>query len=948
MDKYKVATLNCNGLLTDKLKQYEIKDFIYSNKIDILFLQETHIYNKKLEANLEILFNCKTYFSYGTNRSRGVGILIFNKAIIPENFKFDLDGRFMYVDCDINGNGFRFINVYCPNDEKERVDFLIHIHPYFVCNRKIIFAGDFNCIMNAKLDKRGGNPNSGQKGADQIRALVSDYNLCDSFRYLFPSKISTTWLSFAQNVSCRLDRIYISSTCKQYIHNVTVNPVGCSDHDAVILTFENNTDLSTGSGYWKINNTVLQDKPFRDSFKIFWLNLIDEMDGDQDFWSICKDNIKLFVIEYCKRKNKIKRRILHEYEHKYHTLQKHEQSNPGEYIEQVKAIKDLIYEFQKDSFQGSKIRSRAKVLDNSEKPSKFFFQLEANRGRKKLITKIEENSKHFSTSGDILDQFRNFYTNLFTTEGIDNKLCDYFLDDLPKLSEIDKNIIDEPFTKDEILKALKGMENNKSPGPDGLSKEFYVTFFDIMSDFLLDMYNNIFKEGTLSDDQKLSYITLICKDLEKSHLLKMYRPISLLNVDVKIISKIITNRFMAVMHVLIHPDQTCAVRDRSILDNAHLFRNISDYVEQKNIPCAFVGLDQEKAYDRVEYDFLFEALEKYNFGPNIIKWIKILYTDISSSVIVNNYISDPFPLTRGVKQGCSLSPLLYVLALEPFARKVRADEDISGVRLPGSMEQVKISLYADDSNGICTDDKSIGKLLYWCELYGRASGAKLNKSKTKGLFLGKWKSRSDHPFGISWAEKIKIIGIMFGNNVTADDIWHSIYIRFCKVLNTWLLNRNLSLLEKSMIINSVACGKLWYVGSIYLMPDHYVKLFEKKIFSFLWPYNCEPVSRHTLYLHKFFGGLNVVNIRQKMTSFQIRHIQKIIANCDAKFTFFSIYWIGLSLRHLNSQLARNSIPHTDQVPLFYLSCLKSLRSFTDKNPDISLDGLKTKVKIFII
>ena len=112
------------------------------------------------------------------------------------------------------------------------------------------------------------------------------------------------------------------------------------------------------------------------------------------------------------------------------------------------------------------------------------------------------------------------------------------------------------------------------------------------------------------------------------------------------------------MHLLVHPDQTCAVKDRSILDNAHLLRNITDYVEQKNIPCAFLSLDQEKAFDRVEYDFLFQALQKYNFGPNIIKLIKILYTDISSSVMVNNFISDPFPLSRGVKQGCSLFSLV--------------------------------------------------------------------------------------------------------------------------------------------------------------------------------------------------------------------------------------------------------------------------------------------------
>ena len=286
--------------------------------------------------------------------------------------------------------------------------------------------------------------------------------------------------------------------------------------------------------------------------------------------------------------------------------------------------------------------------------------------------------------------------------------------------------------------------------------------------------------------------------------------------------------------------------------------------------------------------------------------------------------------------GRSFQPTAY------FPRKICDDPDIHGVKLPGSNESCKISLFADDANGIVITDSSIERIFYWCDLYGKASGAKLNKTKTKGLFLGKWKTRSDHPFGISWAEKIKIIGITFGNNITDDDIWHSIYLKFCKVLKAWKLSRNLSLLEKGMVINLMACSKLWYVGSVYTMSDHYVKLFEKEIFSFIWPYGMEPISRNTLYLHKLFGGLYVVNIRQKLLAFQIQHLQKIIKNYDAKFTSVCSYWIGHSLRHLNPDLARNSIPHSDYIPSFYVSCLKSLKAFVDKNPDVTLGNLKTK------
>lgn len=118
------------------------------------------------------------------------------------------------------------------------------------------------------------------------------------------------------------------------------------------------------------------------------------------------------------------------------------------------------------------------------------------------------------------------------------------------------------------------------------------------------MWQNLaFKEGHLSDTQKMGYITLLCKDSDNSTDVKNYRPISLLNCDYKLISKTITNRVKKVLEYIINPDQTCAVPGRTIFNNLHLMRNIIDYCEQKQLLLAFISLDQEKAFDRVNYDF---------------------------------------------------------------------------------------------------------------------------------------------------------------------------------------------------------------------------------------------------------------------------------------------------------------------------------------------------------
>ena len=121
-----------------------------------------------------------------------------------------------------------------------------------------------------------------------------------------------------------------------------------------------------------------------------------------------------------------------------------------------------------------------------------------------------------------------------------------------------------------------------------------------------------------------------------------------------------SQRLGSVLPCIIDEDQSCAVPGRSIKDCIHMLRNSIDYVEQKNLTCAIISLDQSKAFDRFSHVYLRRVLEAFNFGPSFRRWVEILYTDIRSSVYVNGFISEAFPISRGVRQGCCLSPLLYV------------------------------------------------------------------------------------------------------------------------------------------------------------------------------------------------------------------------------------------------------------------------------------------------
>lgn len=190
-------------------------------------------------------------------------------------------------------------------------------------------------------------------------------------------------------------------------------------------------------------------------------------------------------------------------------------------------------------------------------------------------------------------------------------------------------------------------------------------------------------------------ITLILKPNKDPTLPSSYRPISLLNVDLKIITKTLAHRLDNIIPSLIHPDQTGFVKGRHSANNTRRLINIIDYSITHQSPHAtIVSLDAEKAFDRVNWFFLISTLRKFGFEESFIEWIKILYTTPTATVITNGITSPRFTLQRGSRQGCPLSPYLFTLFIEPLAASIRQNNLIAGIQTPTSHH--KISLYADD------------------------------------------------------------------------------------------------------------------------------------------------------------------------------------------------------------------------------------------------------------
>ena len=381
----------------------------------------------------------------------------------------------------------------------------------------------------------------------------------------------------------------------------------------------------------------------------------------------------------------------------------------------------------------------------------------------------------------------SFYSRLFSEDFIDEACKERCLSGIKlTLSSEQRDSCEGPLSLTELSNALKSLNLNRSPGLDGLTVEFYLHFWDVLAPLLLLVANECFLRGSLPDSMKGSVTRLIFKKRGDRKCLKNWRPISLLNVDYKIFSKVITSRLSKVLSFVIHPDQTCSIPGRSIFSNVTLLRDTLDYIERTNETAILVSLDQEKAFDRVNRSFLLDLLVAVGFGSDFCRWIATLYNGAYMRIILNNWLTERISLERSVRQGDPFSPLLYVLCIEVLANLIRGSPRIKGFLLPGSGGlQAKVRLYADDTTLLLKDSRSLASLFELIDLFEKGTGTKLNKSKTEAMWLGAWKFCNDEPHGLTWVRKMKILGIVFGVVDTEQDNWQPKLNKLEKSLNLW-------------------------------------------------------------------------------------------------------------------------------------------------------------------
>ena len=504
-----------------------------------------------------------------------------------------------------------------------------------------------------------------------------------------------------------------------------------------------------------------------------------------------------------------------------------------------------------------------------------------------MVSLKARNGKKLSKQEEIMKEVHSHLKNELKSKGICEEDLLTLLQTPPAeiLSEDDNELLEGKIRNDEVVAAIRSFEKHKTPGKDGIPIEFYKVFEAELSPLLTEVYNNCYDEGELINSMYEGVIKQVFKEKGDKEDLANWRPLTMLNVDYKILAKVLLNRMKLVAGKIVSLDQTCSVKGRDIRDGVFAILNAIEDANTDGIEAVIVSVDHKTAFDMIEWQYLFRVLEHFGFSKRFIKWIRTIYKrgKVVSSVIVNGWVSESFEVTRGIRQGCPLSALLYVIASEIACNSIRANENVKGITVAGKV--TKLSNYADDTNFLVDGFASIDEILKMYYKFHRASGATLNEKKTKMLTLNVLSAcETPDRYKKFVVPELKVYGFTFDKGGLALNLCFVEVEKSISKLELSIPHHEFSLESRSQFISTYYLSKFWFVCSFASPPPDLLKRCEKAISRFLWfPTKQNKIRKEVIKNCKENGGIGMQDIGVKIKAMRlmllIRHLKSPEGYC---------------------------------------------------------------------
>ncbi|KAL3681068.1 hypothetical protein R1sor_024024 [Riccia sorocarpa] len=414
--------------------------------------------------------------------------------------------------------------------------------------------------------------------------------------------------------------------------------------------------------------------------------------------------------------------------------------NTAEKRARLAALETQVKEQELKDASSWRLRSRSRWLKEGDAPSHYFFAMMRSKYKREMIETLTTDEGEILTSQEeILTETHRFYQNLFQEEAEGNE-DQREMHTQQALQLLKRKVTGEQNGKlaqvpnmEELERTVKLLPRDKAPGLDGVTSEVIQEHWELIKEDCKEMIECFWSDGKLTDRTKKGAIKLIPKSEDKARL-KDWRPISLLGITYKIISKLLAERLKSLLPNLVNEQQTGFVQGRSIFDSILTVKLGQEWANVTSQQSIFLKLDFVKAYDHVRHRYLWQVLEAMGFCTKFIMLIQGLVEDAHFVIHINGAFTKEIKLERGVRQGCPIAPLLFALSTQPLMallREAQIQGEVHGLEV-GNSRQILDALFADDTGLLLrATEENWRSATTVVQKFEVISGAKLNVSKKK-------------------------------------------------------------------------------------------------------------------------------------------------------------------------------------------------------------------------
>lgn len=824
-----IGTVNINTI-TNATKINALRTFIRTTDLDIVFLQEVE--NEQLSLpGFNVICN--------VDQSRRGTAIALKQHIKFSHVEKSLDGRLIALRV----HNTTLCNVYAPSGSAlraERERFFNSTVAYYLRYRTdhIVVGGDFNSVIRLR-DATGSN------SSPALQSTVQQLRLLDVWQQLRPSESGYTYIS--HNSSSRLDRLYVSAGLREHLRATAVHVVCFSDHKAVTARLcLPLPDRAPGRGFWSLRPHLLTVENIEElqTRWQYWTRQRRYYASWMEWWLACA---KPKISSFFRWKSKLAFDTFHREQQRLYELLRQaydEYHNDRTMLIRINQVKAEMLLHQRRFTEMFTFINESYVAGEPIST----YQLGERTRRRTTIEQLQnDEGEIIDDCGAIQNHLVQYFSNLYARENVDEAEGTVFQCDrvIPEQDPVNEACMSE-ITTVEILSAIRTSASKKSPGPDGLPKEFYLRAFDVIHREL----NLVLNEAINSNfpARFVDGVIVLVKKRDAGNTAHSYRPISLINFDYKVLARILKARLENVMrsHNILTESQKCSNGKKNIFQATLAIKDRIAQLKARRQTAKLIGFDLDHAFDRVDQRFLFSTMRGLGFNATMVDLLSHISASSSSRLLVNGHLSASIPIQRSVRQGDPLSMHLFVIYLHPLLRRL---ERVCGGDL--------IVAYADDISAIVTTMEKLDAMRDLFLRFGRVAGAVLNENKTTAIDVG----LIDNPLTVPWLRtehSIKILGIHFTNSVRemVTINWNAIVTSF--VRQVWLHSmRSLTLHQKVTLLNTFLSSRMWYMAAHLTPTAAHVAKLTATMRRYLFRGVPATIPMHQLARAKEAGGLKL-------------------------------------------------------------------------------------------